>query len=365
MPNTVWVLGAGFSRSLGAPLLHDLFQPESIEEARVYFPEAGFPKLSVDLMAARAAYNRGKSIANLWADPEQFLAFVDDAYGGYSSARREHLKILATRKRPDEPGLDLFSNTAAPLARIIGEDLRRAARRALAAETSRFLMSDRTSELWIPYQHWASQLGQEDTIITFNYDLVIDFLGDSFSIPLPNEKPEPGKIPVFKVHGSVNWVEDGSSWRRVREFEALTDPAGACPAIAAPGRSKALNGAPPFPELWAQAEEKLNQSQWVIFLGYRFPPTDALAKQRLLDALRKPGGRRLRRVDTVLGPNVGSDDSHRLSTLLESSRGERRIVDRSNPLPLSAYGLKIVRQPLFGEDFLLVHTQMALDETWF
>ena len=32
---TVWILGAGFSRALGGPLLADLFRPETYQEVSV------------------------------------------------------------------------------------------------------------------------------------------------------------------------------------------------------------------------------------------------------------------------------------------------------------------------------------------
>src|SRR5262249_26780425 len=144
---------------------------------------------------------------------------------------------------------------------------------------------------------------------------------NAFTVPLPHEEAVPDRVPVLKLHGSVDWTASGDTHERVRAIEALTQPAGKVPAIATPGRSKAPDGNPPFPLLWQKAEKALSQAQWVVFVGYRFPPTDAVAKFRLLKALREDLAPFMRRYDTVLGASIDSEDSRRLHTLLMSARG--------------------------------------------
>ena len=42
-PKIVWIVGAGFSRSLGAPLLADLFSRESCETVADYYANPSRP----------------------------------------------------------------------------------------------------------------------------------------------------------------------------------------------------------------------------------------------------------------------------------------------------------------------------------
>jgi hypothetical protein len=172
-------------------------------------------------------------------------------------------------------------------------------------------------------------------------------------------------IPVFKLHGSADWIREGANYVALGEYEAFKNPSIASPAIAAPGRSKSPFGRPPFPRLWELAEKAIEEAQWVIFMGYRFPPTDALARIRLGQALSKRNAHVVRRIDTVLGPKVESDDSRRLSTLLRAARGPRRIEedDLINVTPSSRH-LQIYRQPVWAEDFLTTYADLARDQNW-
>jgi hypothetical protein len=368
-PKTVWILGAGFPRSLNAPLLVDLFRQEKPIDVEAYFPEANYPGLARDVMAAQIAFNWGKSVEHLWEDAEQFLAFVDDAYSG-AKEKRNRLNNVARDAYRIVPPKNAQLAPEGPVSQMMSHDLMRASRRALAAETSRFMLTNRDGELWFPYREWAAGLEPAiDSIVTFNYDLLLDELGiegENFTIPLPLESPDPSKIPVFKLHGSVDWVASGSEWSQTKtEFEALTNPSGTPPAIAAPGRSKAPDGEPPFSDLWELAETAITSAQWVIFVGYRFPPTDALARVRLGRALAKENGHLVRRIDTVLGPKVDSEESLRLSTLLFAWRGERSLEE--TPIPSVVGGsnyLVVCRQRQWAEDFLTTYKDLARGQVW-
>jgi hypothetical protein len=146
----------------------------------------------------------------LWRDPEEFLDVLESAIVETSPARGL-LKIL---------------NNAPPAT------LADIGRRALSIECSTFLSAaDLKTERWLPYVLWASRLKKNDTVITFNYDRIPELLemnsdrtfGPSrLSVIFPakedwaiDEKISSARAassaPVFKLHGSVNWVaKDGN-----------------------------------------------------------------------------------------------------------------------------------------------------------
>jgi hypothetical protein len=179
----------------------------------------------------------------------------------------------------------------------------------LAAECSRFLLDpDLNSERWLPYQEWAGSLVPgANTVISFIYDLGLETLSPSkFFVPLPSEAqtlPEM-RVPVLKLHGSVNWSLANDACARAEHPKILADTNGQI-AIAAPGRSKKRMIDDVFRPLWEVAKQELKRANAIIFLGYSFPKSDAKARHELLSAIREDEcGTRLRRFDIVLGHDV-------------------------------------------------------------
>src|SRR5580765_2441231 len=84
---TAWVLGAGFSRSLGGPLLPDLLRQSHASDLEARYPRIEFGDLADACRRAQTVYNWGKRIDGLWLDAEEFLEFVDRAEGDQSAAR--------------------------------------------------------------------------------------------------------------------------------------------------------------------------------------------------------------------------------------------------------------------------------------
>src|SRR5260370_39802665 len=98
--NVVWILGAGFSRPLGGPLLRDFFRPETLAKLRAYYEADRYPLLyGAECRVAHALYNYGIAFRNgkvpadraidpnvrnfegehIWEDAEEFIAFLETA----------------------------------------------------------------------------------------------------------------------------------------------------------------------------------------------------------------------------------------------------------------------------------------------
>jgi hypothetical protein len=184
---TVWLLGAGFSKSLGGPLLVDLFRPRSWQADQERFQEMTFPKLADELFHTRACFNAGKR-DGLWADAEEFLVFVDAAYRpGNDGVKLGLLQELGSRI--DWGYEDLMPSwrvEKSKFRREIWNDFGRIARRCLTAECSAFLTDlDPKDERWHPYDAWARSLQREwDTVIYFNYDRVLETLEERAHVAL-------------------------------------------------------------------------------------------------------------------------------------------------------------------------------------
>jgi hypothetical protein len=368
---TVWVLGAGFSKSLGGPLLPDLFSKTSYDLAKLRFPESKFPKLhAMPVRVAHWLYHYGRKFADghtlesdrsvgdsLWGHAEEFLDRLDAAaLAGSDGPNWKHLQEPLTRA----PGRLKEDTDAHNLVTVAA-----AARRLLAAECSGFLLhSNMDEERWQPYVRWARQLSAEDVVISFNYDRVLETLMQDPKIPLmvlmPNGEKREGTAPLLKLHGSVDWSRKPNA----DETAAVYEPdqplfALGCHdsqiSIASPGPSK-LARARELRPLWIEAKKALEVAESVVFVGYRFPPSDSEARSKLLEAVGSNSS--YKAVHTVLGP-ASPQDTARLGQLLHWTlrRTRRELTQRVDVRSPSARGIyNLVQHHLYAEDFFSVFT---------
>src|SRR5262249_39836087 len=85
--------------------------------------------------------------------------------------------------------------------------------------------------------------------------------------------------------------------------------------------------------------------------------TDALARLEIQDAIRiDNSGEPCRRIDIVMGPNVGADSVRRVVALLETCRAHRKLVIAPTAMPArrqpSDTYLYVNVYPLGAEDFI-------------
>jgi hypothetical protein len=121
-------------------------------------------------------------------------------------------------------------------------------------------------------------------------------------------------------------------------------------AIATPGPSKARE-AKGFKSIWELAKNALKAADAVVFIRFRFPETDADAREDLLGAIRE-NNRATRNhhlsLHVVLG--LPSPQSQRLEALLRFAVDDRR--DNALPYASAARSYFLQAHPLFAQDFL-------------
>jgi hypothetical protein len=383
----VWILGAGFSKALGGPLLKELFTPKSAGDLRVQFElKDRFPKLfDGPAKCVRWLYGHGTDVEPLWSNPEEFVDYLDTASVSRSTEgphpQFDRLVDVLLRSNLPRPG----ATPPDEIATYIG-NLSTAARRLIAAECSAFLEGvDVRQERWRPFRRWALSLTPEDTIVSFNYDLVLEKLGrwrterapgvvSPIHVVHPCHNLDPkqfeGATRILKLHGSVDWkktkksvqLAGGETITRVTvtvgkdEWHAL-DCADEELAIATPGPSKELESLE-FESIWGLAMVAIRAADVVALLGYSFPATDAFAKTVLLDAIggnkavlgEAPHGAPIYTLSAhaVLGP-IG-DASNRVEALLNFV-GNRRTEERH---PGIVGWFQARQHPLLAQDFLTV-----------
>jgi hypothetical protein len=377
----VWVLGAGFSKALGGPLLTELLSEPSAKDLELRYGDDvpavsrnsptnalvrwlfryGLPS-SVNTGALPRLDRQGSAACEpLWDNAENFIEYLDLATVEEGAHAIRARRLYGIQR---EQGI-------ATLVKM--QDLWDAARRLVAAECSGFLESaDPWSEKWLPFRRWADDLRPHDTVLTFNYDLVLETIADSqkvrapgvpartggpsMGIVLPKERIDwtEDRCPVVKLHGSVNWTrifDDGMpvEIREAPSVRAVLDGDAKFFALATPGPTKMSEARAPFSfkGLWDFAGERIRRAGVIVFVGFRFPESDAHPRRALLSAIRENTAREdpgdwMLRLHIVLGD--ADFAAKRLQSMLRFVGPRRRTGGHAQS---EAYV-----HPLFAQDFL-------------
>ena len=428
--STVWVLGAGFSRPLGGPLLDDFFTQRLDGSLEAWVrdinlslqhplgPAEELPRRMRRHFCGRArddleTYRHDKELLKRrpWRDAEEFFELVDIAFSSSPAVSNQlnatRLRALQALKRcssdpndfgkPDEE----FRQTKASMPDKIRWYM------ALACEAFLPESAELTwLERWSPYRRWAAMAGEDDWVLTFNYDRVVelsaaaagkaDHLWRKPYVPAqcatkgageddPGDSTSRSESRLLKLHGSTSWgipkgeepleshpltfeEVDWSSSQSPLQFMAENRWV---PALASPGLDKTLQTRPEgmFADLWKQAEEALLNAGAIVFVGYRFPESDEEAKRRLLQAIRYNQSPVLT-VRIVLGPRGrNASDIDRVEGMLRWALRNRLVahsVDELGRLKKDRYANKdnklaaILVEPMWAQDFLSVYDPAEL-----
>jgi len=347
---TVWILGAGASRALGGPLLSDLFSKASAEIAHERY---GAPLTCEDWTPLRVAtlYGLGSRTVvtasedmyaahatDFWDHAEEFLECIDRAHDKPEGVEAFKIRTIADHllERPNTK--DGF------------KALRTAALRLLAAECTLFMDgTDREDERWLPYVRWARRLSNSDTILSFNYDLVLEALVDDpgrnarIEVVIPGKEREISEFALaLKLHGSLDWRIAGGQIEKADAAFALS----ASPdemALATPGPTKTAFVKKHLRQHWDAAMEAVKTAQRIVFCGYQFPPTDAYTRGRILRAISENVD--CESVDIVLGR---AGDGARVASLVKPLI-RQVVVDEPGP-PVEPRNLGA--EEFFDQEFL-------------
>ncbi len=162
----VWVLGAGFSRHLGAPLFHELFQPgvgDRLLGAHLRQLDGSYARV-FDVIA-HIFDESGPTKGRLWSDAEQFLASVEQSDAIFEPILDLIQAALtqvagAPKSLANKAGLpNTYASNGGPNQFI--QDLSWWVKVLLALERDSFLLhraKDMHSEYWLPYRNWEAQI---------------------------------------------------------------------------------------------------------------------------------------------------------------------------------------------------------------
>lgn len=208
----------------------------------------------------------------------------------------------------------------------------------------------------------AQSLKSGDAIISFNYELLMDYalkdlkdsdanwgIQDGYGIPCQeiaknkykkNINSHQSNVHLYKLHGSLNWLfcpqcgqlysydhsdERGHS-RIINGMANLIkcSTEHCCKSLSRviipPTLMKNYQSIPFIPDLWRQAREELAQASEIIIIGYSFPTTDFRSNWMFRKAITQ--NTKLKRVVVI-----DSAEGYQLETLLAKHKSIFRVKE--------------------------------------
>ena len=334
--HNVYILGAGFSRDAGLPLISDFLSQMRdgydwlIQQGREREAMAVDEVLKFRLAAASAAYWVNLDLENI----EELFSLAFANTDGIATSMQ--LAIAAT--------LDYARKKSGPmLARM---DVRQSENLfdSKASKRPRWVKptpgpqdtnGKGAYEIGVYALHVARLLGMlkdgkpqgENTFITFNYDTLLEDALEELNLSFSygswiSRKQHKGRqslaeaIPVYKLHGSVNWTRTRGKINQIAAVKTYDDLAkdARMPVLVPPTWKKVFEKE--IESVWQEAIEKLNTATRIIIIGFSMPPTDMHFKYLLAAGLKQNIS--LRQV-LFVNPDKGNDLKARVEKMLRQA----------------------------------------------
>jgi len=341
MATNVFILGAGASREAGAPLMFDFLDTarDLLRSQRVTDSTSAFDTVFRGIAALQRVHSKSQLDAN--NIEAVFTAFeMAQIIRAFPEHTPDEILRLVPAMRV------LITRTLEECIRFgIATDIRRApAPYENLAELLVFLKQQAFPE-------------QDSCVITFNYDLAIDFALAARDIAINYALADQlfvGAYPLLKLHGSLNWFtcdscaivawnlasfaknrltnqEIQAKWAPIK-LSALTstfhnDPGhhiASEPVIVPPTWSKAEHHRL-LATVWRRAAQELREAENIYVIGFSLPPTDEFFKY--LYSLGTVGDTILRRF-WVFDPEPSRSVEQRFRTLLGPGAQQRFMYFR-------------------------------------
>jgi NAD-dependent SIR2 family protein deacetylase len=329
---TVLITGAGFSKPANGPLLPELLEPE-------WVGKCALPTADVAVI---------ESLSRRLHAPQESPAqmSVEDLF-------TDLYRRAKTRGSWDVDGKSVSAESAlVSLQRYL-------------ASTAKTIHLRRGSILWEGYKDFfteASRTAHRPTVITFNYDLLIEQILDDAGLDydfggvqdirifdrrrlrrLKNNYPA---IRLLKLHGSIGWglchgcesAKEGSAVATVFEEAYIPRSRSRCPycgdRMLDPGLVPPINGKAgeiaPKEGLWERARYEIGRATEILVIGYSLPSTDFEAHSLLSESIANPG---LESIISICGHSGASPAIKGVFPTLTDSRAKiEEILDGTTRL---------------------------------
>ena len=299
--HNVYVLGAGFSRDRGLPLMADFLNymrdahPWLINKKRMKEAKAIQDIIEFRKKSASVAYRVHSNLENI----EELFSLA--------SAKPNNDSLMASIRLAIAATINFCEHTKNHnYARLYASDENCNIKHH---KTSNSVMHGHTESQVLLYDAIVASLcgackapkqkGQ-NTFITFNYDTILENSLLNINIPFKygfsksevfemsnfGNSRDPSSIPVYKLHGSTNWAFTRGKTRSFRVFNSYKEILlqGYTPELIPPTWRKVFSQN--LSEVWDGAVQQLQSATRIIIIGFSIPETDLHFKHLMAAGLQ-------------------------------------------------------------------------------
>lgn len=304
--HNVYVLGAGFSKNAGLPVLKDFLN--EMRSSVNWLKKEERPELTAtrDVLLFRKSAASAALRVNMNVENIEDLFSLAAASGEESNANNVSNAIAATIEycrqramRPQTLNVTVTSNTPVPSSwnkTNEGDETKQRYTAELYDLYAGFLSGDLCED---------SQY-MKNTVISFNYDTLLEDSLLNIGVPVDygfgrvnvaydeswtEMQGVKKKLTVLKIHGSVNWfindreLGDLTVYRSYNDGYSKDGDPYYRVIIVPPTWRKDFSG--PLIDVWRRAIMALRTATRIIFLGFSFPDTDSHIKYLLAAGLQE------------------------------------------------------------------------------
>jgi hypothetical protein len=294
--HNVYILGAGFSRLRGLPLINDFMT--QMRDALEYHGSEGHRRecaaieavLEFRLKASAAAYRIQIDLENI----EELFSLASASTGQLEESMKlaiaatldyafQSKKEVTAKFRTDKGSFsprEKWSFENEPPGGFGGGA-------GCQAPAYEYIVQALLGN-WVDIDNH-----KENSFITFNYDTLLEdsltSLGVGYSFGFDGSAKSEGEYQtkVLKLHGSINWAIPKKARTKIevmKNYRSVVN-AGLIPQIIPPTWKKDSRGA--FDDIWNQSLKALSDATRVVVIGFSIPPTDLHFKYLLAAGLRE------------------------------------------------------------------------------
>ena len=314
---TVFVLGAGASADSGCPLMQDFLD-------RAYYLRR-YTERDVEMRSFELVFEAISELQSVFAKSKLELLNIESVFAAFEMAQ-----LFGRLGSLDKEQLEYLTHA---IRVLIVDTLEwsmkfRRVQHNLRAPVSYDIFAGKIQEL-------LSEKNQDVSLITFNYDIGLDYALFTHKMQFDyglGEPPAGDHTLLLKLHGSINWARcpnckalevvgfdkvvlheagrDDPVYMRLRQACQGHNICHGVPremAIVPPTWNKTQHYRE-IAQVWRAAAQRLSEAENIVIIGYSLPATDEFF--RYLFALGTVGTARLQRV-IVFNPDSGVDEKYR------------------------------------------------------
>jgi hypothetical protein len=314
--HNVYILGAGFSKDAGLPLMQEFMHkikdkyedPDTQIEDHLHKDFDLVIDYRNKLRACRDYINADlENIETLFSlISMDCLSDRSEADLTHRAIRRVIADIVGPQNTKIANGKFFIEKSSLDDRKLSKLKMAHISNHPVAAEGDKYVLDEYSFFVALLGKLITKKQSHKDTVLTFNYDTILEdrasLLGMDIDYGFEKKASDNESIKLLKLHGSINWQQDIHSDRPILagHIDGKYDPVILPPTWEKTPQSWLQN-------IWGSALGAISDATNIIIIGYSMPETDSYFKHLITAGLAKNRG--INKIIVVDKSNYATDES--------------------------------------------------------